>query len=125
MIDSARRFLTVNIGAKVLSVAIASLLWIAIVGEQELATAIDVPPPGLRIMRQATEAVNCDVAEPSSTKPVAGSIATAPAGARATAASAIPTPPPRATPASATGKAGRLISVSGPELRCSTCGKSP
>jgi len=40
---SVRRLLTVNIGAKILSVAIASLLWIAIVGEQELATAIDVP----------------------------------------------------------------------------------
>jgi len=43
MMGSVRRLLTVNIGAKILSVAIASLLWIAIVGEQELATAIDVP----------------------------------------------------------------------------------
>ena len=43
MIATARRMLTVNIGAKLFSVAIASLLWIAIVGEQELATAIDVP----------------------------------------------------------------------------------
>lgn len=43
MIARAKRFFTVNIGAKVLSVAIASLLWMAIVGEQELATAIDIP----------------------------------------------------------------------------------
>lgn len=38
-----KRILTENIGAKILSLAIASLLWVAIVGEQELATAIDVP----------------------------------------------------------------------------------
>lgn len=43
MIAAARRLMTVNIGAKLLSVAIASLLWVAIVGEQELATAVDVP----------------------------------------------------------------------------------
>ncbi|MBI2685455.1 MAG: YbbR-like domain-containing protein [Acidobacteria bacterium] len=43
MIAAAKRMVTENLGAKVLSVAIASLLWIAIVGEQELATAIDVP----------------------------------------------------------------------------------
>ncbi len=43
MIASLKRLVTVNIGAKLLSVAIAGLLWIAIVGEQELATAIDVP----------------------------------------------------------------------------------
>jgi len=34
---------TDNLGAKAMSVLIASLLWLAIVGEQELATAIDVP----------------------------------------------------------------------------------
>jgi len=43
MIAAARRLFTVNVGAKSLSVAIASLLWIAIVGEQELVTAVDVP----------------------------------------------------------------------------------
>ena len=43
MIATARRLFTVNIGAKTLSIAIASLLWIAIVGEQELVTAVDVP----------------------------------------------------------------------------------
>lgn len=37
------RLLTDNFGAKAMSVLIASLLWLAIVGEQELATAIDVP----------------------------------------------------------------------------------
>lgn len=43
MIATIKRVVTANLGAKILSVAIASLLWIAIVGEHELATAIDVP----------------------------------------------------------------------------------
>ncbi len=43
MINFFKRVFLYNIGAKILSVAIAVLLWIAIVGEQELATAIDVP----------------------------------------------------------------------------------
>lgn len=43
MIAASKRLFTENIGAKVLSLAIASLLWIALVGEHELATAIDVP----------------------------------------------------------------------------------
>ena len=43
MMAAVRGFLTENIGAKLLSLVIASLLWVAIVGEQELATTIDVP----------------------------------------------------------------------------------
>lgn len=43
MINILKRIFLFNIGAKLLSVAIAVLLWIAIVGEQELASAIDVP----------------------------------------------------------------------------------
>lgn len=43
MIAELHRLVTVNIGAKLLSVVIALLLWVAIVGEQELATAVDVP----------------------------------------------------------------------------------
>ena len=40
---SIKRLVTANIGAKALSIAFAFLLWAAIVGEHELATAIDVP----------------------------------------------------------------------------------
>lgn len=43
MMAALRRLATENLGAKLLSVAIASLLWVAVVGEQDLATAIDVP----------------------------------------------------------------------------------
>ncbi|HEU0124144.1 MAG TPA: CdaR family protein [Bryobacteraceae bacterium] len=43
MIAAVRRLVTENVGAKLLSLLTASLLWVAIVGEHELATAIDVP----------------------------------------------------------------------------------
>ena len=71
MIATARRMLTVNIGAKLLSVAIASLLWIAIVGEQELATAIDVPveyrnfPKAFEVSSGTVNRVNVLVRGPS------------------------------------------------------------
>ena len=71
MIATARRMLTVNIGAKLLSVAIASLLWIAIVGEQELATAIDVPveyrnfPKSFEVSSGTVNRVNVLVRGPS------------------------------------------------------------
>ena len=34
---------TENIGMKVLSLALASMLWVAVVGEQELSSSVSVP----------------------------------------------------------------------------------
>lgn len=71
MFASAKRFFTFNIGAKVLSLAIASLLWIAIVGEHELATAIDVPveyrhfPKSFEVSSGMVNRVNLFVRGPS------------------------------------------------------------
>jgi YbbR domain-containing protein len=71
MIAAGRRLLTVNIGAKILSVVIASLLWVAIVGEQELATAIDVPveyrnfPKSYEVSSGSVNRVNLLVRGPS------------------------------------------------------------
>ena len=73
MIAALRRMVTVNIGAKTLSVAIASLLWIAIVGEQDLATAIDVPveyrnfPKSYEVSSGTVNRVNLLVRGPSGT----------------------------------------------------------
>src|SRR5437868_6216505 len=71
MIAAARRLVTVNIGAKILSVVIASLLWVAIVGEQELVTAIDVPveyrnfPKSYEVSSGSVNRVNLLVRGPS------------------------------------------------------------
>ena len=71
MFASAKRFFTFNLGAKVLSLAIASLLWIAIVGEHELATAIDVPveyrhfPKSFEVSSGMVNRVNLFVRGPS------------------------------------------------------------
>jgi hypothetical protein len=71
MIAGVRRLVTVNIGAKMLSIAIASLLWIAIVGEQELATAIDIPveyrnfPKAYEVSSGSVNRVNLLVRGPS------------------------------------------------------------
>jgi len=71
VIAAMKRLVTENIGAKLLSIAIASLLWIAIVGEQELATAIDVPveyrnfPKALEVSSGMVNRVNLFVRGPS------------------------------------------------------------
>ena len=38
-----RQLFTENVGMKVLSVALAGSLWVAVVGEQELSSSISVP----------------------------------------------------------------------------------
>lgn len=71
MIAAMRRLVTENVGAKVLSLATASLLWIAIVGEHELATAIDVPveyrnfPKAFEVSSGMVNRVNLFVRGPS------------------------------------------------------------
>lgn len=71
MIAAAKRLLIENIGAKLLSLAIASLLWVAIVGEHELATAIDVPveyrnfPKAFEVSSGMVNRVNLFVRGPS------------------------------------------------------------
>jgi YbbR domain-containing protein len=71
MITQAKRMATTNIGAKLLSLAIAVLLWIAIVGEHELSTAIDVPveyrnfPKSFEVSSGMVNRVNLLVSGPS------------------------------------------------------------
>lgn len=63
--------LTEHFGAKAMSVLIASLLWLAVVGEQELATAIDVPveyrnfPKALEISSDPVNRVNLLISGPA------------------------------------------------------------
>lgn len=71
MIAAMKRLVTQNIGAKLMSLLIASLLWVAIVGEQELATTIDVPveyrnfPKSYEVSNDTVNRVNLLVRGPS------------------------------------------------------------
>jgi hypothetical protein len=64
-------YLTENIGAKLLSVAVAVGLWMALVGEQDLSTAIEVPveyrnfPKGLEVSQGMVTRANLLVRAPS------------------------------------------------------------
>lgn len=66
-----KRLLTENIGAKVLSVAVALGLWMALVGEQDLSTAIEVPveyrnfPKGLEVSQGMVTRANLLVRAPA------------------------------------------------------------
>ncbi|MBM3788254.1 MAG: hypothetical protein FJW30_28290 [Acidobacteria bacterium] len=65
------RVFTENLGPKAMSLVIATLLWLAVVGERELSTAIDVPvefrnfPKNLEVSNDAVNRVNLMISGPA------------------------------------------------------------